>query len=79
LETLKQAEVKASADEHRLQKWTANTAIWLFIRDPEILDAVEKQDLEMFCLASLQLKQAYQLAQDFLVMVHKREGHQLDA
>jgi transposase len=25
------------------------------------------------------LKQAYRLAQDFLVMVHKREGHRLDA
>lgn len=49
LETLKQAEVKASVDVHRLQKWTANTAIWLFVRDPETLDAVEKQDLETFC------------------------------
>ncbi len=32
----------------------------------------------MFCLASPQVKQAYQLAQDFLVMVHKREGHRLE-
>jgi transposase len=79
LETLKQAEVKASVDVHRLQKYTANTAIWLFVRVPETLDAIEKQDLEMFCLASPQLEQAYRLAQDFLVMVHKREGHRLDA
>jgi transposase len=33
----------------------------------------------MFCLANSQLTQAYQLAQDFLVMVHKREGHNLDS
>jgi len=49
LETLKQAEVKASVDVHRLQKCTANTANWLFVRDPEALDAIEKQDLEIFC------------------------------
>ncbi|HLZ62343.1 MAG TPA: transposase [Ktedonosporobacter sp.] len=79
LETLKQAEVKASGERHRLHKFTANTAIWLFVRDPETLDEIEKQDLEMFCLASPELSQAYQLAQDFLVMVHKREGHRLDA
>jgi transposase len=79
LEPLKQAEVRASVDLHRLQKFTANTAVWLFIPDPETLDEIEKQDLEMFCLASPQLSQAYQLAQEFLVMVRKREGHRLDA
>ncbi|HEU5380655.1 MAG TPA: ISL3 family transposase [Ktedonobacteraceae bacterium] len=52
LEPLKQAEVKASVDVHRLQKFTANTAVWFFTRDPEKLDEIEKQALEMFCLAS---------------------------
>ncbi|WP_201380502.1 transposase [Ktedonobacter sp. SOSP1-52] len=79
LETLKQTEVKASVNVHRLQKFTANTAIWLFIRDPETLDEIEKQDLEMFRLANPQLSQAYQLVQEFLVMVRKREDHHLDA
>lgn len=79
LEPLKQAEVRASVDVHRLHKFTANTAVWLFIRDPEKLNDIEKQALEMFCLASPELAQAYQLTQDFLAMVRKREGHRLDA
>src|SRR5947209_17286339 len=32
-----------------------------------------------FCQASAHLKKAYDLLQDFLSMVHKREGHRLDA
>ncbi len=79
LEPLKQAEVRASVDVYRLQKFTASTAIWLFIRDPEKLDKIEKQVLEMFCLASPELARAYQLTQDFLAMVRKREGYRLDA
>jgi hypothetical protein len=78
LEPLKQAEVKASVDVHRITKFTANTAVWLFIRDRQTLDEIEKQDLERFCLASPQLSLAYQLAHDFLVIVRKREGHRLD-
>jgi transposase len=77
-EPLKQAEVRASVDVHRLQKFTANTAVWLFVRDPETLDEIEKQNLEMFCLASSTLSQAYRLVQQFLTMVRKREGHHLD-
>ena len=48
-------------------------------RDPESLDEVEREDLAAFCQASIALKKAYDLAQDFLSMVHKREGHRLDA
>ncbi len=79
LETLKQAEVKVPANPQRLQKFSANTAVWLFVRDPESLDEVERENLAAFCQASIALKKAYDLAQDFLVMVHKREGHRLDA
>ena len=78
LETLKQAEVKASANPQRLQKFSANTAVWLFVRDPESLDEMEQQDLAAFCQASITLKKAYDLVQDFLSMVHKREGHRLE-
>ena len=78
LETLKQAEVKASVDVHRLQKFTANTAIWLFVRDPETLDEVEQEDLATFCEASAPLKKAYDSCKIF-IMAHKREGQRLDA
>jgi len=74
LETLKQAEVKASANPQRLQKFSANTAVWLFVRDPESLDEMEQKDLAAFCQASITLKKAYDLVQDFLSMVLQQRG-----
>jgi len=79
LETLKQAEVRVPPNLHRLQKFSANTAVWLFVRDPKTLDEIEREDLASFCQASTILKRAYDLVQDFLLMVRKREGHRLDA
>jgi transposase len=79
LETLKHAEVKDSVNPARIQKRSASTAIWLFVRDPETLDEVEREDLSTFCQASIVLKRAYRLIQDFLTMVHKREREHLDA
>jgi transposase len=79
LETLKQVEVKASANPHRLQKFSATTAVWLFVRDPTTLDEIEREDLAVFCQVSPTLKSAYDLIQEFFSMVHKREGHRLDA
>jgi transposase len=79
LKTLKQAEVRASANPERLRKYTVNTAIWLFMRDPKKLNEIEREDLVAFCQASVALKKAYDLLQDFLVMVHQREGYRLDA
>jgi transposase len=79
LETLKQAEVRASATPERIQKYSVNAAIWLFVRDPKKLDEIEREDLTAFCQASATLKKAYDLLQDFLSMVHKREGDRLDA
>jgi transposase len=79
LEPLKQAEVRAAIDPPRLQRFSAKTAVWLFVRDPTTLDAFEQEDLAAWCQASRPLKQAYRLVQDFLVMVHQREGQRLDA
>jgi transposase len=79
LKTLKQTEVRATINPERIQKYSANTAIWLFVRDPKKLDEMEREDLVAFCQASADLKKAYDLLQDFLAMVHKREGHRLDA
>jgi transposase len=78
LEPLKEAEGTVSVDIHRLQKWTAKTAVWLFVRDPDKLDPFEKQALELFCLASPCLTLAYRLAQEFLTMLRKREAYRLD-
>jgi transposase len=79
LETLKQTEMRASTNVHRLHKFSANTAVWLFVRDPKTLDEVEQEVLAAFCQTSPILKRAYHLVQDFLSMVHKREGTRLDA
>jgi transposase len=78
LETLKQAEVKASANPQRILKYTPTAALWLFVRDRQSLDKMEQEDLAAFCQVSTQLQKAYDLVQDFLSMVHKREGHRLD-
>ena len=79
IETLKQASVQASLNPDRLHKFTASTAVWLFVRDKKSLDEVEQEDLAAFCQASATLKRAYDLVQDFMQMVRKREGHRLDA
>jgi transposase len=79
IETLKQESVQASLNPNRLHTFTASSAIWLFVRDPKSLDEIEQEDLAAFCQASLTLKRTYELVQDFMQMVHKREGHRLDA
>src|SRR5947209_19002438 len=64
---VKQAEVKVRTNLHRLQKFSANTAVWLFVRDPKTLDEIEREDLVAFCQASIIHTRAYDLVQDFLL------------
>jgi transposase len=78
LDTLKQAKVKAPANLNRIQKFSANAAVWLFVRDPKALDEIEQADLLAFCEASSALKRAYDLVQDFFTMVRKRQGDRLE-
>jgi len=79
LATLKQAETQAPVNVERIKKYTPNTAVWLFVRDPKTLKEIEQEDLVTLLRASPALKRAYDLIQSFLAMVHKREGKQLDA
>jgi transposase len=62
----------------RIKKYTPNTAVWLFVRDPKTLDEIEHEDLVAFCQTSNTLKRAYDLVQDFFTLVHKRQGDRLD-
>nr|WP_040447141.1 transposase [Ktedonobacter racemifer] len=78
LKTLKLAEVRAEVPLHRLKKFSAKTAVWLFVRDPRTLDEIEQEDLAAFCQVSPTLNNAYRLIQDFLSIVHLREGDRLD-
>src|SRR5205085_1987366 len=79
LATLKQAEIQVPTNVERVKKYTPNTAVWLFVRDPKTLNEIEREDLATILLASPPLKKAYELIQSFLAMVHKREGKRLDA
>jgi transposase len=81
LATLKQAEIQAPVNVERIKKYTPNTAVWLFVRDPKALDEIEHKDKDLATIrrASPALKKAYDLIQSFLAMVHKREGASLDA
>ena len=79
LSTLKQTEIQALRAPERIKKYTPNTAVWLFVRDPKTLDEIEHEDLATFCQTSPTLKRTYDLVADFMQMVRKREGHRLDA
>nr|WP_201373989.1 transposase [Ktedonobacter robiniae] len=48
------------------------------MRNPRTLDEIEQEDLAAFCQVSPTLNKAYYLIQDFLFMVHQREGDRLD-
>jgi transposase len=78
LETLKHSEIQAAPHSHRLPQYSANTAVWLFVRDLDSLDEVEREDVAALREASGVLDQAYRLVQDFLLMLRKREGHRLE-
>jgi len=79
LETLKTTEIVTSAGSHRLPQYTSNAAVWLFMRRPEHLDELQREDLAAFRLAHASLNTTYQLVQDFLHMMRQREGARLEA
>ncbi len=61
-----------------LQQLTSREAVWLFLRAPAELEKAEQDDLTTLCQASETAQTLYQLVQDFLHMVHHREGGRLD-
>jgi transposase len=61
-----------------LQQLTSREAVWLFLRAPADLKKAEQDDLTTMCQASETAQTLYHLVQDFLHMVHHREGERLD-
>jgi len=57
-----------------IQKFSANTTVWLFVRNPDTLDALEPKAASAFRQACPTLSRAYDLIREFLSMVHHREG-----
>ena len=78
LETLKTTEIVTSAGTHRLPQYTSTAAVWLFMRRPEHLDEIQREDLAAFRLAHTSLNTTYQLVQSFLQMMRHRQGPRLD-
>jgi transposase len=79
LETLKTTEIVTSAGTPRLPQYTSTSAVWLFMRRPEHLDEVQREDLAAFRLAHPSLNTMYRLVQDFLHMMRHRQGERLEA
>jgi transposase len=61
------------------EQFSANAAVWLFIREYADLTDEEQQTLQFLRQASVTAETAYGLVQGFLTMVRKREGERLDA
>jgi transposase len=78
LKTLKKTEVKSVVQTHQIIHYTSSAAVCLFMRRPEDLDEGEQMDLAALCQAHPDLKTTYDLTQNFLQMVRKREGERLD-
>ncbi len=64
--------------ESPAEPWTAKKAVWWFIRDPSDLKEKEQQALAAIRQASPTADTVYELAQDFLQMLRRREGQRLD-
>jgi len=62
-----------------LDRFSAKKAVWLFIRSFSDLKEEEREELVAIRQASAVADTMYQLVQEFLRIVHKLQGGQLDA
>ena len=79
LKTLKTHEMEATAPVQRLPHYSSTAAVSLFMRRADTLEEIQREHLAAFRLAVPSLDATYQLVQDFLAMMRKREGERLDA
>ncbi|HEU5381377.1 MAG TPA: transposase [Ktedonobacteraceae bacterium] len=70
--------MKPSANTHQIIQYTSTAAVCLFMRPPDKLDEGEQMDLAALRRVHLDLEKTYGLTQDFLQMLRKRKGEQLD-
>ena len=62
-----------------LENFSAQRATWLFVCQPEQLDARQQAELALIRQASPSAETAYRLAQAFMQMLREQKGEQLDA
>ena len=60
------------------ERFSANKATWLFIRDPGDLTTEEQAELELICLRSATVQESYQLTQQFMRMLRLRHGQEFE-
>ena len=60
------------------ERFSANNATWLFIRDPKDLTTEEQAELELICQRSATAQVSYQLTQQFLSMLRLRQCQKFD-
>jgi transposase len=72
------AQRSQSVPESRVQHFSAQKAVWLFVRDPCDLDEKEQEELTAIRQASPTAKTLYGLAQEFMYMIRHLKGERLD-
>ncbi len=72
------AEHAQTFPETPLQQFAAHQVVWLFVRDHSDLDETEQAELAAIRQASLTANTVYELAQDFMSMLRRREGERLE-
>ncbi len=66
------------AAETSAERFSANAATWLFIRDPKQLTAEKQAELELICQHSETARKTYALTQQFMTMLRLRRGQEFE-
>jgi transposase len=61
------------------ERFSANAATWLFIRDPKQLTSEKQAELELICLRSETARKTYEVTQQFMTMLRLRRGQEFEA
>ena len=66
------------APETSAERFSANAATWLFIRDPKQLTTQQQAELELICQRSETARKTYELTQQFMTMLRLRRGQEFE-
>jgi len=66
------------APETSAERFSANAATWVFIRDPKQLTTQQQAELELICQRSETARLTYVLTQQFMTMLRLRRGQEFE-
>ena len=79
VQALRDDPVKISLPEASgADRFSSNTATWLFIRDPKQLTTAKQAELELICQRSETARKTYELTQQFMTMLRLRRGQEFE-